>query len=205
MIDLYSYDTSNGMRARILLEECELPYQLHAVDLRKGEHRKPEFLALNPAGAIPVLVDDDGPGDVPLTLTQSSAILLYLAEKTGRFLPTDPAERIVCYQWLFCAATDCATATGLIYLSKAVMPDKSEANSVWWEERLLRQLRVADARLARHEWLAGPLSVADFALYPIVAVRRELVEKAGDLPNLLRWADALAARPGVARAMAWLD
>ena len=71
MIDLYSYDTSNGMRARILLEECELPYQLHAVDLLKGEHRKPEFLDMNPAGAIPVLVDDDGPDGVPLTLTLS--------------------------------------------------------------------------------------------------------------------------------------
>ncbi len=205
MIDLYSYDTSNGMRARILLEECELPYQLHAVDLLKGEHRKPEFLALNPAGAIPVLVDDDGPDGVPLTLTQSSAILLYLAEKTGRFLPTSARERVLCYQWLFFAATDCATSTGMIYLSKGAVPDKSDANSMWWEERLVRQLRVADARLARSEWLAGPLTVADFALYPIVAVRRALVEKAGDLPNLLRWADALAARPGVARAMAWAE
>ena len=203
MIDLYSYDTSNGMRARILLEECSLAYHIHPVDLMRGEQRSAAFLALNPAGAIPVMVDRDGPGGAPLTLTQSSAILIYLAEKTGQFLPVQQPERSMALQWLMFAATDCATATGLIYLSKSMLPDTSSANAEWFEGRLLRHLRLADARLATSTWLAGPLSVADFALYPIVTVRRELVDKAGDLPNLTRWADALAARPGVARAMAW--
>ena len=167
----------------------------------KGEQRSAEFLQLNPAGAIPVIVDQDGPGGKPLTLAQSAAILVYLAEKTGRFLPSDPARRYPALQWTMHAATDCAASTGSIFLLSALVPEKSAANVKWFEERLLRQFRVADARLAGREWLADEISIADFALYPVFAVRKALVEAAGDLPNLARWAAALAARPAVARAM----
>ena len=93
MIDLYAAGTSNGMRARIALEECGLPYKLNFIDLAKGENRTPQLLAMNPNGQIPVIVDHDGPGGKPLTLSQSSAILLYCAEKSGKFLPGDPAAR----------------------------------------------------------------------------------------------------------------
>ena len=93
MIDLYAAGTSNGMRARIALEECGLPYKLNFVDLAKGEHKTPQFLAMNPNGQIPVIVDHEGPGGKPLTLSQSTAILLYCAEKSGKFLPKDPAAR----------------------------------------------------------------------------------------------------------------
>lgn len=201
MIEFHTFPTSNGQRVAIMLEECGLPYRVRTVDLAKGEQRAPEFLRLNPAGAIPVIVDPEGPGGTPLTLAQSAAIMIYLAEKTGRFLPSDTARRYQTLQWTMHAASDCAASTGSIFLLSALAPEKSAANVKWFEERLLRQLRIADGRLAGREWLADEISIADFALYPVLVVRKALVEAAGDLPNLARWAAALAARPAVARAM----
>jgi len=204
MIDLYTFNTSNGHRASIILEECGLPYRVHKVDLAKGEQKAPEFLNINPAGAIPAIVDHDVPGG-PLKLSQSGAIMLYAAEKTGRFLPTDPARRAQALQWLMLAVTDVARASTSIFLSSAVLPDKSPANVAYFEEQTLRYLRVAEARLAGRDFLADELSVADFALYPLYAVRKALVDKAGDLPELTRWSAALAARPGVDKGMRAAD
>ena len=202
MIDFYTWQTSNGQRVAIVLEECGLRYRLHKVDLTKGEQRSPDFLKLNPAGAIPVIVDDDGPGSRSLVLTQSGAIDLYLAEKAGRFVPADPVRRIAALQWLMFALSDCATSSTGIFFLNVLLPDKSAANVAWFEARLTRQFRLADARLAEREWLADELSFADFALYPLYAVRKSLVDAAGDLPHLARWGAALAARPGVAKGMA---
>src|SRR5512147_1355086 len=106
MIDLYAAGTSNGMRARIALEECGLPYKWNFIDLAKGEQKSPQFLAMNPNGAIPVIVDHDGPGGKPLTLYQSTAILLSAAEKSGKFIPQDPAARAATMQALMGASTD---------------------------------------------------------------------------------------------------
>jgi GST-like protein len=205
MIDLYTFNTSNGHRAAIILEECGLPYRVHKVDLTKGEQRTPEFLNINPAGAIPVIVDHDVPAGGPLKLSQSGAIVLYAAEKTGRFLPADPARRALALQWLMLAVTDVARASTSIFLSSAILPDKSPANIAYFEEQTLRYLRVAEARLAGRNFLADELSVADFALYPLYAVRKALVDKAGDLPELTRWGAALAARPGVDKGMRAAD
>jgi GST-like protein len=201
MIDFYTWQTSNGQRVAILLEECGFAYNVHKVDLAKGEQRSPEFLKLNPAGAIPVIVDPEGPGGKPLTLTQSGAIDLYLAEKAGRFVPADPGRRAAAFQWLMQALTDCAPSSTGIFFSNILLPDKSPANAAWFEARLTQQFRLADARLATSEWLAGELSLADFALYPIYAVRKALADAAGDMPHLARWGAALAARPALAKAM----
>lgn len=201
MIELYTFDTSNGRRAAIVLEECGLSYRVHRVDLMKGEQKSAAFLQLNPAGAIPVIVDPDGPGGKPLTLAQSGAIAIYAAEKTGRFLPQDPAQRASALQWLMFAVTDAAAASGLVFFEAALMPDKSAPNAAFAEQRLLRYLRVADARLASRDWLADELSIADFALYPVCAVRKGIIDGAGDLARLARWMAALAARPGVAKGM----
>ena len=205
MIDLYTWTTSNGQRAAIALEECGLAYRVHRVDLSKDEQHAPAFLAINPAGVVPAIVDPDGPGGAPLSLAQSGAIALYAATKSGRFLPTDPAQRAIALQWLFFACTDAASASGALYYLGVRAPEKSEPNLRYLSERLVGILRVADRHLARQDWLAGELSIADFALYPVVAVRRALVDGAGDLPHLLRWADALRARPGVARGMTAAD
>jgi GST-like protein len=200
VIDFYTWDTSNGQRAAIMLEECGLPYTLHKVDLTAGEQRKPAYLAINPAGAIPALVDSDGPGG-PITITQSGAMLTYLADKTGRFVPGDARRRAAALQWVFQAPTDTAASSMMIFVLSRLAPEKSQANVAFCEERALRHLRVADARLADREFLAGELTIADFALYPLAVVRRPLIDRAGDLPHLVRWADALGARPGVARGM----
>jgi len=201
MLDLYTWDTSNGLRVAIMLAECGLPYRVHRVDLMKGEQRTPDFLALNPVGAIPVLRDPEGPGGAGVTLSQSGAILLYLAEKTGKFLPAAGAQRAVAQQWFAFAISDCMLATSMMFHNTALVPEKSQANADYFGERLARYFGVVDARLAGREWLADDLSIADFALFPIVNFRREIVEKAGSVRNLVAWRDRLAARPAVAKVL----
>ena len=201
MIDLYAWQTSNCQRVAILLEECGLPYRVKKVDLFKGEQQSPEFLALNPAAAVPVIVDPDGPGGKPLTLTQSGAIDVYLAEKSGKFLPGDARARVQTMQWLMFTLSDCAAASMALFLLSVLSQEKSPPNIAMFEQRVLRMLRVADGRLAGRDYLADELSIADFALYPIYAARKPLVEASGGLPNLDRWASALGARTGVTRAM----
>ncbi len=201
MIDFYTFSTSNAQRVAIMLEACGLRYRRHIVNLQKGEQRDPAFLALNPAGAVPVIVDEEGPGDKPLVLSQSGAIMLYLAMKTGRFFPLDPALRATAFQWFMFATTDCASATSMMYFSTAILPDTSQANVDFFAQRLLRYVPMADERLRGRDWLADELSIADFALYPIYASRRSIVA-GSNLRQLNRWAEALAARGDVARGMA---
>ena len=202
MIELHTAQTSNGQRVAVMLEECGLAYRVRSYALMKGEHRTPEFRAITPAGRIPVIVDDDGPGGQPVTLTQSAAILVYLAQKAGRFLPSEPLARTRAFEWLFLAMTDVVPSSSSMFYDAVLLPDKSEANVAWHEARLVDWLRLADARLADREWLADELSIADFALYPVTVVRRSSIERIGGLPRLERWQRALAARPGVARGMA---
>lgn len=201
MIDLYTSGTANGHRAAIALEESGLPYRAHKLNLQAGDQRKPEYLRINPAAAIPAIVDHDGPGGKPVTLAQSGAILLYLAEKSGKFLPQDPARRVDALQWLMHACSDVAGTSGAIFQLSMVAPEKSAANVEFFEKRLVNALRVADARLAGRDYLVDEISVADLALYPVVATRKPVIEKHGGLPNLAKWAERMAARPGVAKGM----
>ena len=119
MIEFYTWQTSNGQRVAILLEECGFAYRVHKIDLTKGEQKSPGYLKINPAGAIPAIVDSDGPGGTPLTLTQSGAIDLYLAEKAGKFIPADPVRRALAHQWLLFALSDCAPASTAIFFQSA--------------------------------------------------------------------------------------
>ena len=137
MIDFYTANSSNGQRVAITLEECGLPYTVHKLDLFAGDQRKADYLAINPAGAIPAIVDGDGPGGAPFALAQSGAILVYLAEKTGRFLPHDARARAEAMQWLFQATTDTAGASGMVFVMSRLIPDKSDANMAFCEERTL--------------------------------------------------------------------
>jgi len=201
MIDLYTAGTANGHRAAVALEESGLAYRVHKLNLQAGDQRKPEYLKINPAGAIPAIVDDDGPGGKPLALAQSGAIVLYVAEKSGQFIPKDPVRRLAAMQWLMQACSDVAGTSGTIFQLSMVAPEKSAANVEFFEKRLVNALRVADARLASREYLVDEISVADFALYPVVATRKPVIEKHGGLPNLTRWAERMAARPGIAKGM----
>ena len=201
MIDLYFAGTANGQRAAVALEETGLAYRLRKVDLSKGEQRTPEFLRLNPAGLIPVIVDSDGPGGKPLTLTQSGAIALYCAEKSGKFIPKDPARRALAMQWLMHAASDVSGTSGTIFRLEASAPEKSAANVEYFRKRLLGFFSVCDQALEGRDFLAGELSVADLVLYPNFAARKQLLDQAGGFKNLQRWGAMMAARPGVARGM----
>jgi GST-like protein len=201
MIDLYLAPTANGLRAAVALSECGLAYTPQKIDLTKGEHRAAAFLKLNPAAQIPVIVDQDGPGGKPLTLSQSGAIILYCAEKSGKFLPKDPARRALALQWFMQAATDVAPASSAIFQLEMVAPEKNEAITNHFRKRLLNFFAVCDAQLVGNEYLAGELSIADFQLYPNYFARKALIDGAGGFTNLHRWAAAMAARPGVAKGM----
>ena len=205
MIDLYSAGTANGFRASVALEEAGLPYHLHKVDLAKGEHRSAEFLKRNPAGLIPVIVDQDGPGAKPLTLSQSGAIIFYIAEKTGKFLPKDPAQRAVAMQWFMQGATDVAATSGAIFRLENSVPEKIPSSVDYFKQRLLGFFSVCDAHLAGRDYLASELSVADLMLYPNFALRKALVDQAGGFPNLQRWGTTMAARPAVRKGMEVFD
>jgi GST-like protein len=202
MIDLYTWATGNGRRASIALEECGFEYRVHPVDLGKGEQKTPAFLAINPAGAVPAIVDHEGPGGQPLTITQSGAILLYLAEKSGRFIPADPAARALTMQWFLQALTDVAPTSGTLFAVANFVPEKVASTIAFVEGRLKSAFATVDARLARSRCLAGEeVTVADLALYPVVFARKAMLVEGGAHPALLRWEAEMAARPALARGM----
>lgn len=199
MIDLYFAPTSNGRRAAIALEECGLPYHLHRVELGKP---KPEgLLKINPLGAIPAVVDPDGPGGQPLALTQSAAILLYAAEKSGKFLPSDVAQRARVHEWLMNAVTDIGpTSSAIFYINKEGGQHVQSAAEVF-EKRLINFFQNIDARLKEVEYLAGDFSIADLALISTWLGRQAMLLKHGPLPHVQRWGEAVASRTGVQKAM----
>ncbi|TAN50745.1 MAG: glutathione S-transferase [Betaproteobacteria bacterium] len=201
MIDLYLWGTANGLRASLALAECGLEHRVHKVDITKGEAKKPEFLKLNPAGAIPVIVDRDGPGGKPLTLAQSGAIVVYACEKAGRFIPTEPRRRALAAQYFAMAASDVAGTSGTIFRLEFVVPERSAANVEFFKQILLNYFRVIDQHLAGREYLADEISFADLMLYPNYAARRPLLEAAGGMEHLKAWAARMAARPGVQQGM----
>jgi len=201
MIDLYTAGTANGHRAAIALEESGLAYRAHKLDFKAGDTRKPEYLAINKAGAIPAIVDDEGPGGAKIILAQSGAILLYLAEKTGKLMPTDPVRRAAALQWMMHACSDVAVGAGVMFQYSMFAPDKTPANNDYFEKRLVNALKPCDAQLEGREFLADEYSLADIALYPVYAVRKAIIEKHAQLPNLARWADAVGRRPAVAKGM----
>lgn len=201
MIDLYVWGTANGLRASLALAECGLEHRVHKVDITKGEARRPEFLKLNPAGAIPVIVDQDGPGGKPLTLAQSGAIVVYACEKAGRFIPTDLRRRALAAQYFAMALTDIAGTSGAIFRLEFVVPEKSAANTDVFKGMLLNYFRVIDQHLAGRDYLADAISFADLALYPNYAARKALIEAAGAMPHLKAWGERMAARPGVQKGM----
>jgi len=202
MIDLYAAGTSNGMRARIGLEECGLAYNFHPIDLAKGEQKSSSFLAMNPNGQIPVIVDSDGPGGKPVTISQSVAVLLYCAEKSGKFLPKDPAARPVFWQSLASAASDMSGMVTAIFTLSRNKDQHGPAIEVF-KSMWKNYMNVWDGTLGRRRYCAGEeITVADFALYGVVGRMRStqpaLLE---GFANVARWADAMAARPAVQRAV----
>ena len=202
MIDLYAAGTSNGMRARIALEECGLAYKLHPIALEKGENRTPQFKALNPNAQIPVIVDHEGPGGKPVTLSQSSAILVYAAEKSAKYIPNDPAARPAFWQALMSASTDMTPTLGAIFqIVRSKEPHGPSADL--FKGRWKQYLKVWDHRLAKQKYAAGnEVTIADFSLYAGYArAKGSMPELCGGFPNVERWASEMAARPAIQRAL----
>ena len=201
MIDLYAAGTSNGVRARIALEECGLAYTFHPVDLAKGEQKAPQYLALNPFGVIPAIVDRDGPGGKPLTVYQSSAILVYAAEKSGKFLPKEPAARAAVWQALMGGSTDVTPLFGTVNaLVRAKEPHAPTVQT--FKDRLRALFQVWDGLLGKSKCAAGAeVTIADFSLYAgYWRTKGAFPELVAGFPNLERWANEMAARPAIQRA-----
>jgi GSH-dependent disulfide-bond oxidoreductase len=202
MIDLYAAGTSNGMRARMTLEECGLAYKLHPVALDKGENKTPQFLAMNPNGQIPVIVDHEGPGGKPLTLSQSAAILIYCAEKSGKLLPKDGAARALVLQAAMSGCTDLSPWIGALF---AVVRGKEphEPTAKMLKQRVRDYLKVWDQTLAGQKHAAGSeMTIADIALYAAYFRLMGVTPDVGEgLSNLERWGKDLAARPAIQRAV----
>jgi len=202
-IDLYTWSTPNGRKVSIMLEECGLPYAVRKVDISKNDQFKPEFLKINPNSKIPAIVDPDGPGGKPVSIFESGAILLYLGEKTGKFLPKSLAERIPVYEWLMWQMGGFGPMPGQVHHFIAL---QDEAQRAYGLKRYMDETRrlygVMDRRLATHEHFAGELSIADFAILGWVWRHERHRVDLADFPHVQRWYRALMARPAVQRGFA---
>jgi GSH-dependent disulfide-bond oxidoreductase len=197
MIDLYTSTTPNGRKASIMLEELALPYTVHALDLRKDDQRRPEFLALNPNGKIPAIVDHDAEGG-PFAVFESAAILIYLAEKTGKLLAPSGVARYVALEWIMFQMSAVGPMFGQYFHFASVAPEKLPYAIERYTKESLRILGVLDGRLAGGEHLAGEYSIADVCTYPWVAA---VIDRFEGLANVRAWVERVGARPAVQRGM----
>ena len=206
MIELYTHATPNGHKVSILLEELGLPYRLHLVDLAKNEQMAPAFLAINPNNKIPAIVDDDGPGGQPITVWESGAILVYLAEKTGSaLLPTAPRERYATLQWLMFQMAGVGPMFGQAGHFTLYTKEKVPYGVERYTNEAKRLLGVMDRQLGRHRHIAGEAySIADIAIFPWTnsALRIPTIGGLDAWPNVVRWRADLNARPAVQRGLA---
>lgn len=202
MIDFYSWDTPNGHKIRIMLEESDLEYRVHPVDLSAGEQFAPEFLAISPNSKIPAIVDSKGPGGEPISIFESGAILLYLADKIGRLMPKDERSRWQVLEWLMFQMSATGPMFGqlghFLYFTPESVPYAVERYS----NEAQRIAEVVDRRLEGRDYLVGGYSIADIASFPWLVRHGRLGIDLDELPNLSRWLDDIAARPAVQRGLA---
>lgn len=201
MIDLYSWTTPNGRKVSIFLEEAGLPYRVHPIDISKGDQFKPEFVAVNPNSKIPAIVDPEGPDGRPLAVFESGAILIYLAEKTGRFLPRDARGRTVAIEWLMFQMGGVGPMFGQTHHFRRFAPEQIPYAIERYTKETQRLYGVLDRRLGEAEYLAGEYGIADMATYPWVARHEWQGVALEDFGNVKRWFDAISARPAVQRGM----
>lgn len=211
-LQLYSLATPNGQKISIALEEMGLAYDAHTIDIRTGDQFSDAFIAINPNSKIPALVDPTGDAGKPLPIMESGAILLYLAEKTGKFLPTDPTQRMQTIQWLMWQMAGFGPMLGqfghfTVYAAQSQTQEALAYGAQRYETEALRLLTVLEKQLEGKSFIIGEeLTIADFAIMPWV-VCLEQYYNAGDrlklnsFKNIVRWRDALLARPAIAKGM----
>ena len=201
MIDLHTWPTPNGFKVSIMLEEIGLPYTVSPVDIQAGDQFKPVFLKISPNNKIPAIVDLDGPDGRPYSVFESGAILLYLAEKTGRFLPTATAGRYVVIQWLMFQMGNIGPMLGQAHHFRHYAPEKLPYAIERYTREAGRLCGVLDRRLGEAEYLAGDYSIADMANFPWLRSHERQGQDLADFPNVKRWYDVLDARPAVRRGV----
>ncbi len=202
MIDLYTWSTPNGHKAQIMLEETGLDYDLHPVNLGEDEQHAPEYLAINPNGKIPAIIDRDGPGGEALPMFESGAILLYLAEKSRSFLPTEPQPCWQAISWLMFQMGGIGPMLGQAGYFRNLAPEPVPAAIERYTREAERLFGVVDHRLAEAEFLAGEYSIADIACFPWMRVHQRLGIDVEDYPNVAGWLQTINARPAVKRGLA---
>jgi GST-like protein len=197
VIDFHFSPTPNGLKVRLFLEEAELPHRIVPVNLGRGEQLRPEFLRISPNGKIPAIVDDaPADGGAPLAVFESGAILLYLAEKTGRFLPSDVRGRMDALQWLFWQVGGLGPMAGQIGHFNVFAPEMVPYAIDRYTRELHRLYGVLDRRLADRAYVAGEYSIADMACYPWIVPHTPHGQDLSDFPHLKRWFEAVRERPG---------
>ncbi len=202
MIDLYTWSTPNGRKISIALEEFELPYKAHAVNIGKDEQFDPAFVEISPNSLIPAIVDSGGPDAKPIGVFESGAILIYLAEKTGRFLPREPRARAQVFQWLMWQMGNYGPLLGQLHYFRRFAQEKIPHAIERFSGKARRLYGVLDKQLAAFEYVAGDdYSIADMAALPWAARHPWQGIELPDYPNVKRWYDLLAERPAVNRGM----
>ena len=202
-IELYAYNTPNGRKISVALEEMDLPYSVHVVDITKGQQFDPEFLKISPNNKIPAIIDPDGPNGEPISVFESGAILIYLGQKTGKFWPSDVRQQVPVLEWLMWQMGGFGPMPGQVHHFLQV---ENEQDRRYGLERYMKETRrlygVLDRRLGAVEFVAGPISIADFAILGW-AWRHELHQiDLAEFPNVNRWYETMMTRPAVERGFA---
>jgi len=201
MIDVYYWPTPNGHKITIFLEEAELPYRIAPVNIGRGDQFKPEFLTIAPNNRMPAIVDHaPQDGGKPISVFESGAILLYLAEKSGRFLPGELRARYDVLQWLFWQVGGLGPMAGQNHHFSHYAPEKLPYAVERYVKETSRLYAVLDVQLAEHEYIAGQYSIADMASYPWIVSHQRQQQNLADFPALQRWFETIRARPAVLRA-----
>lgn len=202
MIDLYTWPTPNGHKIHIMLEECGLPYRVHAVNIGQGDQFKPEFLQISPNNKIPALVDSEGPNGQPLSLFESGAILIYLAAKTGRFMPQSDHAKYEVLQWLMFQMGGLGPMLGQAHHFRIYAPGKIDYAIQRYTNEAKRLYAVLNQRLSGRDWVAGDgYSIADMAIYPWLRSWQNQGIDWNDYPQLKIWFDRIGERPAVQKAV----
>ena len=202
MIEVYSWATPNGHKVHIMLEECGLPYRVIPVDIGAGDQFKPDFLAISPNNKIPAIIDPDGPDGQPISMFESGAILLYLASKTGRFLPEDTRGRFQALEWLMFQMGSIGPMLGQTHHFRIYAPEKIGYAIERYSNEARRLYGVMDRRLAKSRYIAGPdYGIADIAIFPWLRSWKNQGIEWSEFPHLKGWFDEIAARPAVQRGV----
>jgi GST-like protein len=202
MIDLYTWSTPNGRKVSIMLEELELPYTVFPINIGKGEQHAPEFVKISPNNKIPAIVDHQGPGGEPYPMFESGAILMYLAEKTGRFMPSERRPYYEVMQWLMFQMGHVGPMMGQCHHFRRFAPEQIPYAVDRYTNETRRLYGVIDKRATESEFLAGDYSIADIATFPWIARHEWQGIELEEFPNLKRWYDAIWARPPVQKGYA---